>query len=262
VRLQLDRGGQVASFVTSERLTEEEVQRAPELTIGRNSVRLDGLQYRIHLDLTDRRGRSASGDLTIEASPGRLLPPLELIGAMGWRSGYVVPVMAGTLNGRVVVGSDRISLDGGAGYHDHNWGFWQGVSWQWGQVQTEDLSLIYGRVFPPREAADPNRVPGFVGVLGPDGPLGYATNVVITEVNDERDRPRRILVRGRSQALTIQVQFDVESTVVTPRAVEGTGASGLDFLQLRGQYTVTGRAGDREINFTAAGAAETFRGPP
>ena len=49
------------------------------------------------------------------------------------------------------------SLAGGTGYHDHNWGFWQGVSWQWGQVQHGDLSLLYGRVFPPREAADPER---------------------------------------------------------------------------------------------------------
>ncbi len=77
-----------------------------------------------------------------------------------------------------------MSLADGTGYHDHNWGFWEGVSWQWGQVQHGDLSFLYGRVFPPREAADPNRMPGFVGVLGPDGPLGYATDVRITETND------------------------------------------------------------------------------
>ena len=32
-----------------------------------------------------------------------------------------------------------------------------------------------------------------------------------------------------------------------------------DFLQLRGQYTVVGRAGGRDIDVRAAGAAETFR---
>ena len=81
--------------------------------------------------------------------------------------------------------NDRVSLPSGTGYHDHNWGFWQGVSWQWGQAQQGDLSVIYGRVFPPPEAADPERIPGFVGVLGPDGPLGYATDVRITETNDD-----------------------------------------------------------------------------
>ena len=116
--------------------------------------------------------------------PGRLVPPIEITGAQGWRTGYVVPVMSGTLEGAIDIDGVRVSLDGGRGYHDHNWGFWHGVSWQWGQAQQGDLSVIYGRVFPPREAADPETIPGFVGVLGPDGPLGYSTNVRIIE--DER----------------------------------------------------------------------------
>ena len=53
-------------------------------------------------------------------------------------------------------------FDGGTGYHDHNWGFWQGVSWQWGQVQGEGLSFVYGRVYPPADAADPSRIPAFL----------------------------------------------------------------------------------------------------
>ena len=39
----------------------------------------------------------------------------------------------------------------------------------------------------------------------------------------------------------------------------GPLTNGLDFLQLQGRYTVRGRAGARVLNFTAAGAAETFR---
>ena len=92
----------------------------------------------------------------------------------------------------------------GTGYHDHNWGFWKGVSWQWGQVQSigtpRALSLLYGRVFPPADAADPERVPGFVGVLGPDGPLGYATDVEITETNGADGRPRAIDIRAEGTA--------------------------------------------------------------
>jgi hypothetical protein len=259
VRLQLDRNGEVETFSASARLTDEEVQQAPDLAIGSSSVRLDGLRYRIHLDLTAGNGRRIAGDLTIDASPGRLLPPLEIAGARGWRSGYVVPVMSGRLGGVLHLGSERISFDGGAGYHDHNWGFWQGVSWQWGQVQQEDLSIIYGRIFPPPEAADPDRVPGFVGVLGPDGPLGYATNVTIEEMDDDRGQPRRISVRGRSQSLDVQLHFDVASTVVT-RMNQDTFVSDIDFLQMRGQYTVSGHAGDRSLDVAAPGSAETFRG--
>jgi hypothetical protein len=39
-------------------------------------------------------------------------------------------------------------------------------------------------------------------------------------------------------------------------------SNGLNFLQMRGQYTVSGRAGDRDINFVAQGSAETFRENP
>jgi len=266
VRLQLDRDGQVENFSASGPISEADALKAPELTIAGNSVRLDGLKYVVSLDLPGPRGRRVRGTLTIEASPGRMVPPIEIAGARGWRSGYVVPVMSGRLDGALSVNGETIPFDGGAGYHDHNWGFWQGVSWQWGQAQQGDLSLLYGRVFPPPDAADPDRIPGFVGVLGPDGPLGYATNVTITETNDASGQPQTISVTARSAVLgntvlgntvlDIRVRFDVGSVVTTSRTL-GTE---LDFLQMRGTYTVSGTAGDRAVNFTAPGSAETFRG--
>jgi hypothetical protein len=259
VRLQLERDGRVETYSAAAPVTDAEVQRAPDLTIGGSFVRLEGMQYRIHLDLADAAGRAATGDLTLQASAGRLVPPLEISGARGWRTGYVVPVMSGSLDGAIRLGDEVVSFRRGTGYHDHNWGFWQDVSWQWGQVQHEELSFLYGRVFPPPDAADPERIPGFVGALGPDGPLGYATDVSITETNDPQGRPRTISVRARGTALDLTIRFDVASAVTT-RMTQGPLANGADFLQLRGQYTVTGRAGHRDINFSAPGAAETFRG--
>jgi hypothetical protein len=261
VRLQLDRGGHVENFSASARLTDADTKRAPELAIAGNQVRLEGLHYLVDLDLHGEGNRSARGRVSIEASPGRLVPPIEIGGAHGWKTGYVVPVMSGNLDGSLDVAGERLSFAGGSGYHDHNWGFWRGVSWQWGQAQQGDLSLIYGRVFPPPDAADPNRIPGFVGALGPDGPLGYATNVTIEEVNDATGQPRTITVTGRSPVLDVRMQFDVGS-VVTTQMSQGMMANGLNFLQMRGQYNVTGHAGEREINFSAQGSAETFRENP
>jgi hypothetical protein len=258
VRLQLDRGGRVENFSGSTTLTQDEVLKAPDLTIGSSHVRLDGLKYRVHVDLRHADGRRVTGDLAIQASPGRLIPPFEIAGARGWRTGYVVPVVSGALDGELNVAGERIPLAGGVGYHDHNWGFWQGVSWQWGQVQHEEISFIYGRIFPPRDAADPDRMPGFVGALGTDGPLGYASNVTITESNDAEGRPTRIAVRALSNALDLQLRFDVASAVVT-RAGQGPLSNDLDFLQMRGNYTVSGKASGRDINFSAPGSAETFR---
>ena len=259
VRLQIERAGQMQSYRTSAEVTDAEAARAPDLAIGSSSVRLDGLVYRIHLDLADDAGRRTTGDLTLVASAGRLVPPIEISGARGWRTGYVVPVMSGALEGTLTVSGVKVSLAGGTGYHDHNWGFWEGVSWKWGQAQQGDLSLIYGRVFPPAEAADPERIPGFVGALGPDGPLGYSTDVRITETDDAKGRPRTIALRARSNSLALDLRFDVESSVTT-RTTHGALRRGMNFIQMRGQYTVSGRVSNRDIAFTAPGAAETFRG--
>jgi hypothetical protein len=189
-----------------------------------------------------------------------MMPPIEIHGAGGWRSGYVVPVMSGVLGGTILVDGERVSLDGGVGYHDHNWGFWKGVSWQWGQVQDGDLSVVYGRVFPPADAADPGRIPGFLAAIGPDGPIGYATNVTIDEANDPvTSRPQRITVRGRSTSIDLTLAFSVEALNVN-RMQSGPLEGAMDFLQLRGRYDVDGTAGDRRLAFQSPGSAETFRG--
>jgi hypothetical protein len=260
-RLQLDRNGHVESYTAGTTVTDEDLAGAPDLTFGANRVHLEGLTYVIDLDLTGPGGKRLQGQLRVQAVAGRMVPPLEITGAKGWVSGYVVPVMSGTLGGMVRVDGQPISFDGGSGYHDHNWGFWQGVSWQWGQVQQGDLSFLYGRVFPPPEAADPERIPGFVGAVGPDGPIGYATNVAIHEDNDAEGQPERITITGRGPGVNLQLRFDVGS-MVTTRMNQGPLANDINFLQMRGSYAVSGRAGNRTFDFTAPGSAETFRGDP
>jgi hypothetical protein len=277
VRLQLERDGKMQTYGSGAVISEEDAMKAPDLTIGSSWVRLEGMRYRVHVDVAGADRSRALGDITIDASPGRLVPPLDIRGARGWITGYVVPVMSGPMGGMLTISpgplrgtrptdaTDRdratvqLPLAGGVGYHDHNWGFWRGVSWQWGQAQHDDLSFIYGRVFPPRDAADPERFPGFVGALGPDGPIGFATNVQIDETNDAAGRPQSIAVRARGSAVDLSMRFVVGSSVTT-HMDQGALANGVDFLQMRGTYTVRGRAGNREIDFSAPGSAETFRG--
>jgi hypothetical protein len=261
IRLQLNRGGHLSTFSESHTITDADALLAPDLTLGASFVKLVGMQYRVHLDLPDQGEGRVLGDLTIDATAGRLVPPLEITGARGWRSGYVVPVMSGRLNGTLDVEGDQISFADGSGYHDHNWGFWRGVSWQWGQVQHDDLSILYGRVFPPTEAADPDRIPGFVGVLGPDGPLVFTSNVGITETNDARGQPETVVVTAnRGNRLSLELTFTVESAITTGAAGSRLLANSLDFFQLNGTYAVSGHVDARTIAFTAPGSAETFRG--
>ena len=167
-------------------------------------------------------------------------------------------MLSGAVGGKLEIGGEVVDLDGGTGYHDHNWGFWDGVTWQWGQVAGDGLSFVYGRVRPPEDAADPDRLPGFMIVLGPDRPLGFSANVRIREQNDTvEDHPRTITVSAREPALDVRMTITIDEATRT-RLDRGTGD--LEFLQMRGTYRVEGRVGDREIDFTAEGAAETFRG--
>ena len=278
VRLQLDRDGRSENYSAGAIVDAADMlAHAPDLVIAGNRVRLDGSRYRLTLALMREDSRQSpvdsrqsslasrpselEGEIVLEAPPGRSLPPGAIHGAHGWVSGYVVPVLSGALHGALRIGSDTVSFEGVSGYHDHNWGFWEGVRWQWGQVASGDLSIVYGRVFPPVGVADPDRIPGVLAVLGPGGPVGLATDVTIAE-HDDRG-PRQITVTARGRRLELRLAFSVEESVGTRMGLTRL-ASGpaMRFLQLGGTYRVTGRVGDRSVDFSARGSAETFRSNP
>jgi hypothetical protein len=199
------------------------------------------------------------GTLTLDATPGRSLPPASIQGAHGWVTGYVVPALSGAMRGSLTIDGETLALDGLIGYHDHNWGFWEGVQWRWGQATNGDVSIIYGRIFPPRSVADPDRMPGFLGVLGPNGPIGFSTDVAIEE-RDDGGTPRALTVTAHSDTVDVRLAFAVEETARTRLGMTQTaGGAALDFLQLGGRYEVSGRAGNRDLRFTSRGSAETFR---
>jgi hypothetical protein len=265
VRLQLERNGRIENF--SRRAVAPEatlLAEAPDLDVAGNRVRLEGLRYRITLDLAaERGGPGVKGEITLDASPGRSVPPFVLRGRAGWLSGYVVPVLAGALGGSLEAGGRPVSLDGATGYHDHNWGFWRGVSWQWGQVTHEGYSFLYGRVRPPVEAAPPEeaeRIPAVLAVIGPGGPIAFAKGAQIEETSAADGRPESIQILAREAGLDVRMDIRVEGVIRTPRGRPGLPSEGpTQFLQLRARYHVTGRAGDRQLDFTALGSAETFR---
>jgi hypothetical protein len=281
VRLQLEHEGRATTYAASGEVDEASVlANAPDLDIAGNRVRLQGSTYRISLALSERpepMGRSkdrplperpllhakvedrpppkdVSGEIMLEAAPQRSLPPGSIRGTGGWVSGYVVPVLSGTMRGTLRVGGESIDLANATGYHDHNWGFWEGVRWQWGQVAHGDVSVVYGRVFPPADVADPARIPGFLAVLGSDGPLGFSSNVTIDDATEGR-----IVVRA-TRGVDLQLTLTVDETVRTAMAMTNlAGRPPMNFLQLGGVYRVNGKVGGREIDFTSRGSAETFK---
>jgi hypothetical protein len=252
VRLQLDREGTMRSYGRGAEIDEAQLLAgAPDLDIAGSRVRLNGTQYRIDLALG-----GASGSLILESS-GQSLPPASIQGARGWVSGYTAPVLSGRLSGALEVDRDRIVFEHATGYHDHNWGFWEGVHWQWGQVAHGDLSFLYGRIFPPASVADVDRVPGFLGVMGPNGPLAFSTAVTI------REAANSIEIRARSSNLELELTFSPERTERTPMSMTGSRSGlQLDFLQMTGDYLGKGTVAGRAIDFRARGAAERFEPRP
>ena len=256
VRLQLDRDGKTTSFSARDEVDERVVlDKAPDVDIAGSAVRLVGQRYEIALRLPGLRG-----NLTLEPSAGHALPPAVLRGARGWLSGYVIPALSARLGGTLTASSgDVITFEGASGYHDHNWGFWKDVRWQWGQVSSGNLSFIYGRVFPPADVAAADRIPGFFGVLDERGLAAVATNVTIAEHRSgggSNAAPVSIDVTARASGLDLRMTFTTDRSVRTALAMTG-GAT--DFLQLGGSYRVEGRAAGRTVDFTARGAAETFQ---
>ena len=61
-------------------------------------------------------------------------------------SGYVVPALRADATGRVCVVAACEQLNGAQSYHDHNWGVWRGVTWEWGAARPGSYTLLYGRI--------------------------------------------------------------------------------------------------------------------
>jgi hypothetical protein len=250
VLFQLERDGRSSRYSMSAAVEEAAVLAgAPDLDIGENRVLLEGSTYRITLRLP-----GLEGHITLDPAPQRSLPPATIRGAGGWVSGYVVPALSGSMRGDLRVGRERITFDDAAGYHDHNWGFWEGVRWQWGQVAHDDLSIVYGRIFPPSDVADEARIPGTLAVIGRDGLLAFSTSVEIDDSREGRVEVRA--ARGLDLHLTLLVDETVRSGLAMTRL---PGRQPLDFLQMGGVFQVKGTVDGRAIDFSARGSAETFR---
>jgi hypothetical protein len=91
-------------------------------------------------------------DLEITPSPRRYFPPADL-GGEALVSGYTVPALHATARGTVCTPACE-RVEGARAYHDHNWGTWRDVAWEWGTASDERVSLLYGVVRGPEAPAE------------------------------------------------------------------------------------------------------------
>jgi hypothetical protein len=51
-----------------------------------------------------------------------------------------------TATGSICVKSACERYEDAQAYHDHNWGVWRGVTWDWGASRAGPYTILYGRV--------------------------------------------------------------------------------------------------------------------
>jgi hypothetical protein len=207
---------------------------SPDLRFGDDAwVRMEDGVYRVVAGAGD-----AQVDLRVVPAPHRYFPPTDL-GGEGLVSGYTVPALYARAEGTVCAPRCE-AVRGAQAYHDHNWGVWRNVTWEWGAASDSALSLLYGVVrgdSVPTEGLFAYLVDGrgARGVYRP-GPLRY------TAMQD-------VAVGGRTVRVPAAMEFEdarrglrVRIAVEAAHVTETEGrAERRFFVQVRGTATVEER---------------------
>ena len=219
----------------------------------------------------DGSGAPITLDLTIAPARGAYFPGAAL--SAGLVSGYVVPALRATADGSICAATCE-RYDGAQSYHDHNWGVWRGVTWEWGAARAGQYTFLYGRVQPPDSvvSAPPLVVylvdsTGFLALFRPRA-IAYDDSRV-TSVKDGSLRTpghaELVDVRGND---TLRLSLDIEDATATDTRAgmiergEAGAARRLAhpwFVQMKGRATISGRMRGTPLAGSGAGFFETYR---
>ncbi|MDT8436592.1 MAG: serine hydrolase [Gemmatimonadota bacterium] len=250
----------------------------PDLRIGPSRVRVDGLgRYYLSavIPAADGSGDPAARtafardtlrlELRLEPEPRRWLPPVD-VSPGGFTSGYVVPVLAGRMTGRVCPPEGCREVEAAPGYHDHNWGVWSDVTWDWGQARAGDLSILYGGV--RRHATEPGGTQAAEGrrFLFAVDSLGLRAVLPVRSIAYEIRKPDEQGGRPAPPAAfrleagdgdeRLVMTAAVDHARVSRRSEEDTGPD--RFVQMRGAVEVSGRLQGEAVEARGEGFFETW----
>ena len=221
-------------------------------------------------------GHSARVDLVLHPAARAYFPGASLggTGPGALVSGYAVPALRGEASGTICVDRACTTLSSVQAYHDHNWGLWHQVNWEWGQARAGAYTFLYGRVQQTDRAAA--SAPMFFYLVDS---LGFRALFRPRQV--EYDDARMIVVGGRRVRVparatmtdvrgndTLRVSIEIDDAVGTDlRTVlvqrgdrKSAGAIAHPFfIQMKGRATISGRVGGSTLSGTGHGFFETYR---
>lgn len=238
------------------------------LALGNSTVTvLPSGDYRVVATARSASGESPiSVDLVVSPAARAYFPGTSL-GFGDFVSGYTVPALRASAKGRICVGRDCEEYDGAQSYHDHNWGVWRDVTWDWGASRAGKYTILYGRVIGPDRQGKDNPLfvylideRGFRAVLRPAG-ITYEDGR-ITRVGGRTIRvPSRATFADVRGADTLRVELTVEDAIATDtRQQSGSVSAGAPyFIQMKGRAKISGRLGGEPVAGEGAGFFETYR---
>ncbi len=220
-----------------------------DLRLGPHSVTQRSGRYRI---------QAATADLTVDLSvvpePNAYFPPLA-IGGEDFVSGYVVPALRGRAEGTLCFAGECRRVADAPAYHDHNWGVWQDVTWEWGAAAGQRHSLLYGGVRQGESYPGNSRAPFFLALYDSLG-LGQILRFEQADYRWADDSSRvEFEIVATQQDDFVRLSVDVWDVARTATGDDGRGPV---FFQMRGDWRLAGRVAGLEVADTGRGFFETW----
>ncbi len=236
-----------------------------DVRIGGSSVQQRDGTYRLR-----GSANGAAGAVRIEVelapAPNRYFPPVELMDDE-FLSGYVVPGLVATASGRICVAGRCRAFSNVPAYHDHNWGVWRGVTWEWGAARGQRLAILYGGVYGPELAAGNTAIRSPFFLTAVDS-LGVKQVLRFDRISYQGarpakgawsfDAPRQFDLQAVRESDTLRLHVDVQDALGTELKTSGFRRG---FLQMRGRFTLSARLLGQSISDSGRGFFETYVTP-
>jgi len=170
------------------------------------------------------REESGSGtieiSLTLTPAPYAYFPGVSM-GSGEFVSGYTVPALRATASGTLCVDGVCEKLEQAQAYHDHNWGVWKGVTWEWGASRAGQYTFLYGRVHNPDSTVSVPPVLvylidslGFRAVFRPRG-ISYEDGRSARAGGREIAVPSRAVLFDERDGDTLRIELAIEDAIAT-----------------------------------------------